>query len=337
MSVLLDQEYEVASVVEVETMEVALRRITAEAKDINSYEFVSLTGEDLPAFTAGAHIDVYVAPGVIRQYSLCNDSAERQRYVIAVLKDSQGRGGSTELHNAFKVQDVITISRPRNNFELNRGAAHTILLAGGIGITPLKSMAHELESQGASFELHYCTRTPQSTAFTQDSDVCRWLAEGKLKVHWDQGNPEQGLNLPGLLAKVPEGTHVYYCGPSGFMQACQQASAHWPQECVHYEHFKAPVSEKGMTTHTNEEYSVRIASTGQLITVSSNEPLTESLQKAGITIPTSCVSGLCGTCTVRYLEGEVDHQDYILGSDEQKQFLTACVSHAKTELLVLDL
>ncbi|MCQ9617455.1 PDR/VanB family oxidoreductase [Paenalcaligenes niemegkensis] len=317
-------------------LQVVLRQIRYEAKGINSYEFVSADGRDLPAFTAGAHIDVHIEPGLIRQYSLCNDPRERHRYVIAVLKDPQGRGGSKRLHEILRVQESVSISVPRNHFELAPVADHAILIAGGIGITPLKSMAHALEEEGTSFELHYCTRTSETTAF-QD-DMQGWQSNGKLHLHLDQGNPEKGLCLNTLLADIRPNTQVYYCGPQGFMKACAQATEHWPEGTVRCEHFKAPEPrEQDAQQLENGAFMAQIASTGQLIHVAANESLSDALAGAGVVVPTSCVSGLCGTCRIGYLSGDVDHQDYILGPDEQTRYLTACVSRAKTELLVLDL
>lgn len=318
-------------------LQVMLKQIRNEAKGINSYEFVSADGGDLPPFTAGAHIDVHIEPGVVRQYSLSNDPSERHRYVIGVLNDPKGRGGSKSLHETFKVQDLIKISVPRNNFELDISARHVILIAGGIGITPLMSMAHELHNNGKSFELHYCSREMQTVAF---KDVIKdWQDRGMVKVHLDQGDPQNGLNLSTLLSEIRGDTHIYYCGPQGFMQACEQAASHWPKGTVKCEHFKAPaLTEANLASKLEQgSFIAKIASTGQEIEVKANQTLSDALSEAGIAIPTSCVSGLCGTCKIGYLTGDVDHQDYILSSDEQSRFLTACVSRAKSGVLVLDL
>lgn len=265
-------------------LQVLLRQIRYEAKGINSYEFVSVDGSDLPAFTAGAHIDVHIEPGLIRQYSLSNDPSERHRYVIGVLNDPQGRGGSTRLHEIFRVQEHITISVPRNHFELVADAKHVILIAGGIGITPLKSMAHTLKKAGCSFELHYCTRTSDTAAFREEMQA--WEDDGQLHLHLDQGNPDNGLCLTTLLSKIRSQTQVYYCGPPGFMQACAQAAEHWPKDTVHCEHFKAPV----LSTVTEQSlaqgaFIAQIASTGQRIHVEANQTLSDALAGAGVLIP----------------------------------------------------
>lgn len=318
-------------------LQVVLKQIRNEAKGINSYEFVNADGGNLPPFTAGAHIDVHIGPGVVRQYSISNNPSEQHRYVIGVLNDPNGRGGSKRLHETFKVQDVIKISAPRNNFELDISAKHVILIAGGIGITPLMSMAHELRNKGKSFELHYCSREMQTIAFVEV--IKDWQNQGMVKVHLDQGDPKNGLSLPALLSEVRDDTHIYYCGPQGFMQACEQAASHWPKGTVKCEHFKAPELSEADAAKKLEPgaFIAKIASTGQEIEVKANQTLSDALGEAGVNIPTSCVSGLCGTCRIGFLSGEVDHQDYILSSDEQTKFLTACVSRAKSGVLVLDL
>ncbi len=312
-----------------------IRQIRYEAHNINSYELSCPQGGELPAFEAGAHIDVHIQPGLVRQYSLCNPPHERHRYVIAVLRDVKGRGGSRALHDSLHVQQQVTVSTPRNHFPLHSQARRSILLAGGIGITPIKAMAHALESLGQDFELHYCSRNADTAAF--GAELAAWQEQGRLHLHLDQGNPDQGLDLNALLAHAPDGAHLYYCGPSGFMQACAQASAHWPAGSVHCEHFKAPEPAADANSLPPGAFTAQIASTGQCIAVAPDQPLSEALAQAGIPIATSCVSGLCGTCRVNYLAGEVDHQDYILSPDEQSRCLTACVSRARSGVLVLDL
>lgn len=316
-----------------------VRQIRYEAKGINSYELVDPTGAQLPAFTAGAHIDIHLPNGLTRQYSLCNSPSERHRYVIAVLRDDKGKGGSKALHESLQVQDITTVSYPRNNFALAPEAKKVILLAGGIGVTPIKSMAHALEYAGVPFEMHYCARNADCVAFAEQLEG-PWK-HGKLQFHFDNGNPAEGLNLVELLKDREEDTHVFYCGPGGFMQACAEATAHWPAGTVHLEHFKAPEKPRGfpqgVVSETTGGFTVKIASTGAMINVPADRSIAEVLEQAGVRIETSCVSGLCGTCKIRYLEGEVDHQDFILGDDDKGQWLTACVSRAKSEVLVLDL
>lgn len=314
-----------------------VRQIRFEGKGINSYELVHPQGEELPPFTAGAHIDIHLPNGMTRQYSLCNAPCERHRYVIAVLRDEQGRGGSKALHDTLRVQDLASVGAPRNNFALAPGVKKAILLAGGIGVTPVKSMAHALEAEGVPFELHYCARDQACVAFREQLGA-DWR-HGSVHFHFDHGVPSQGLDIAALLREAGDGAHLFYCGPAGFMRACAEASAHWPAGAVHFEHFKAPEPPAGEACAPVAPggFAVRIASTGAVIEVAADRSISEALEQAGVRIETSCQAGLCGTCKIRYLEGTVDHRDYILGPDEQGQWLTACVSRATSPMLVLDL
>lgn len=316
-------------------LELLVKQVRMEATGINSYELVSPDGAPLPPFTAGAHIDIHVAPGVIRQYSLSNSPSERHRYVIAVLKDLKGRGGSTAVHENIRVGDTVRISAPRNNFELLPAKGKVYLLAGGIGVTPMKSMAHQLEAEGIPYELYYCSRGSEFAAFQEELNEL--AISGKVKFHFDGGDPGNSLDISTLLESPEEECHLYYCGPGGFMEACRVASQHWPTGTVHFEHFKAPIKEPSVDVGSEGAFIAEIRSTGEKLQVSPDQNLAEVLQQAGYPIETSCLSGLCGTCKIGYIEGEVDHQDFILDDSERGRCLTACVSRAKSSTLLLDL
>lgn len=317
------------------TIPVLVRQIRFEGKGINSYELTDPEGRELPPFTSGAHIDVHLPGGVVRQYSLSNDPQERRRYVIGVLKDEGGRGGSASLHRDLHVQDVIAISPPRNNFPLADDATKVILLAGGIGVTPLKSMAHSLARAGIDYELHYCAKDRAFTAF--EDEMQAFVAQGRLHYHFDGGDPAKGLDIAGLLADPAPGTHVYYCGPSGFMKACAGAVGAWDPRTVHCEHFKAPVDEARADALPAGAFTVEIASSGRRIAVGPDESIADVLNREGVPVETSCESGLCGTCKTRYRSGQVDHRDYILDDAEKVEYMTLCVSRCDSDLLVLDL
>lgn len=336
METVLEAE-EAIQDIEAGTLDVRVRQIRYEGKGINSYELTSPAGNELPRFEAGAHIDIHLKNGIIRQYSLCNSSADRDRYVIAVLKDEGGRGGSRAVHEGLSAGDVVTISKPRNHFALTRDARKVILIAGGIGVTPLKAMAHELESGGVDFEMHYCARSPDAAAFGREFESMR--RSGILHYHFDDGGASSKLDLAKLLAEPTPGTHVYYCGPAGFMAACADAASHWPKGTVHFEHFKAPEQPKRLPGNAEnaEGCEVTIASTGQVIRLKPEQSLSDALNEAGVAVATSCCAGLCATCKVRYLEGEVEHNDFILGEDERREYLTTCVSRPVSARLVLDL
>jgi ferredoxin-NADP reductase len=319
------------------TMQLLVRQIRCEGKGINSYEFVDPSGNQLPLFEAGAHIDVYLGNGMIRQYSLCNPPSERNRYVIGVLKDENGRGGSKAVHERLRAGEFVKISHPRNHFPLSHDARRVVLIAGGIGVTPIKAMAHELEARGVDYEMHYCARDADCAAF--GGELGTLARSGRLQYHFDGGDPRAGLDLGKLLAEPADGAHVYYCGPGGFMKACAEATRHWPKGTVHCEHFKAPEqpAKPREAGDASDGFEVTIASTGQTIAVGSSQSIADALNEAGVALPTSCCAGLCATCKVRYLEGEVEHNDFILNDDERGEFLTACVSRAISKVLVLDL
>jgi ferredoxin-NADP reductase len=326
-----------------QTLQLVVRQIRFEGKGINSYEFVDPSGANLPPFDAGSHIDIHLGDGLIRQYSLCNPPTDKKRYVIAVLKDEKGRGGSKAVHEKLRVRDVVRVGRPRNHFPLATDAEKVILLAGGIGVTPLKSMAHALETQGIDYELHYCARDAGCAAFSDE--LAPLAASGRLQYHFDGGTAQGRLDLGRLLTTPSHGEHVYYCGPAGFMQACADATRHWPKGTVHFEHFKAPErapapqprGDEALPGAAPDSFDVVLAKSGRVIPVGPGQSIADALNEAGATVATSCCAGLCATCKVRYIEGEVVHNDFILGEDERADHLTVCVSRAKSPRLVLDL
>jgi len=212
-----------------------IRSITYLATRINGYELVDQDGQDLPPFTAGAHISVRLSAGIVRDFSLWNDPAERRRYCIAVLREGSA---STQLHAEVRVGNLVEASMPRNNFPLAAAAARHLLIAGGIGITPIMAMIAELRRRRAEFHLHYCTRSPEETAFLDDLAVL--AAQGRVLFHHDGGDPANGREIAATLRERQPGTHLYYCGPAGMMAAAAKASAHWPAGTVHFEFFAGP-------------------------------------------------------------------------------------------------
>jgi vanillate O-demethylase ferredoxin subunit len=314
-------------------LQLRVRAVCCEAEGINSYDLVDPKEADLPPFTAGAHIDVHLPGNVIRQYSLCNDPRERHRYVVAVLREATGRGGSQTMHRDVRAGDLLAVSAPRNNFPLAETAARHLLIAGGIGVTPLVAMIHRLQSIGADFTLHYCTRAPEKTAFT--GALAALIRAGRVIVHHDYGNPANGLDVARLLAQHAPGTHLYCCGPSGLMAAVKSAAAGWPAGTLHFEYFAAPAVARDPAAAG--EFQVRVASTGQLIAIPKDKSILETLREHGLSIESSCEAGACGTCQTRYLDGEPDHRDYVLTDEDQKKFLMVCVSRAKSAILTLDL
>ena len=221
-----------------------IRSITYLAERINGYEFVDPAGHDLPPFGAGAHISVRLGEELVRDFSLWNDPAGRTRYCIAVLRELDGRG-SRQMHEDVRVGDLVAGSMPRNNFPLAAGAERHLLIAGGIGITPIMAMIAELRRRRAEFRVHYCTRSPDETAFLDDLAVLAAL--GRVQFHHDGGDPAKGLDIAATLREWRPGTHLYYCGPAGMMAAAAAASAHWPPGTVHCEYFAGPNAVAPMT------------------------------------------------------------------------------------------
>ena len=310
-----------------------VRAIRWQAKGICSYELVDPDGHLLEPFEAGAHIDMHLPGGIVRSYSLAGDPKDQTHWLIGVLREPTSRGGSLALHEKVRVGDVIEVSPMRNAFSLTSNATHSILIAGGIGITPLKSMAHELVATGASFELHYCARSPSNMAFANELKAL--VPKDRLYFHFDGGDPSKGLDIAALLKDPSTGTHLYYCGPSGFMSACAEASSRWANGTVHFEHFKAP--ESPISDLPEGSFEVHLVKSGEVIHVSPDQTIVRAIELTGRRVPTSCLSGLCGACKVTYLDGEVDHRDYILSDDEKSHCLTVCVSRAKGKTLSLDL
>jgi len=308
---------------------------TLEAADICSFELVSADGKPLPAFSAGSHIDVPLPGGITRQYSLCNEPGESHRYQIAVLRDANSRGGSSAMHERVNVGDVIEISAPKNHFPLAHEAKKSLLLAGGIGVTPILCMAERLAATGGAFEMHYCTRSAERTAFRERIAASRFA--DRVRFHFDDGDASQKLDIAGLLGSPEGGTHLYVCGPKGFMDAVLGTARErgWPAAQLHCEYFSAEV----VHSASDESFEVQIASTGRIVVVPRDKTVVQALTEAGVEVQTSCEQGVCGTCLTRVLEGVPDHKDMYLTPEEQAandQF-TPCCSRAKSARLVLDL
>ncbi|MBX3604056.1 MAG: oxidoreductase [Piscinibacter sp.] len=317
------------------TLSVRVARRRVEAEGICSFELVAADGAPLPAFAAGSHVDVQVPGGPTRQYSLCNDPTETHRYLIAVLRDAASRGGSAAMHDVVREGDLLTISAPRNHFALAHEAASHLLLAGGIGITPLLCMAERLANVGAAFEMHYCTRSRERTAFVERIAGASFAP--RVQHHYDDGPAAQKLDIPALLAAPQPGRHLYVCGPKGFMDAVlgSARAAGWPEAQLHYEFFSAEVAPQA----GDGSFEVQLASSGRIVVVPADRSVVQALAESGVTVATSCEQGVCGTCLTRVIDGVPEHRDLYLTPEEQAagdQFLPCC-SRAKSARLVLDL
>ncbi len=302
------------------------------APDIVRIDFARADGGELPPFSAGAHIDVAVDDGLVRQYSLCNDPAERHRYQIAVLREPQSRGGSIRVHDAFHPGRQVSVGTPRNLFALAQGGSRHVLIGGGIGITPIMSMAATLASQGKSFDLHYCCRTPESAGFGDAVEA----VGGRTYFSRHDGAPR--FEPAAALGSPRADTHVYVCGPAGFMNAVRDEAQRlgWADTNIHRELFEAaePLVQAG-----DQPFDVCIASTGATFTIAPGTSVASILADAGIDVPVSCEQGVCGTCVTAVLDGVPDHRDSYLTDEERDEgkLFTPCCSRARSPLLLLDL
>ncbi len=307
------------------------RRVTrAEriADDIHLFELRDRAGGELPAFSAGAHVSLRVPNGLIRKYSLCNDPADRDRYVIAVKREAGGRGGSECLIRELVAGAQVPVSAPANNFALAKSPAGYTFIAGGIGITPIMSMIRQLMATGGRFKLYYCTRSPAATAFCDELSLP--ALRGKVTIHHDGGDLAKALDLWPIVEK-PQG-HLYCCGPRGLMQAVRDMTGHWSPSAVHFEAF----TEAAEAKPDDRPFTVRLAKSGGSVAVPVGQTILDALRQHGLDVPSSCESGTCGTCRTRLVSGEPDHRDLVLADDERAGNLLVCVSRARSGELVID-
>ncbi|MDQ2733512.1 MAG: PDR/VanB family oxidoreductase [Pseudomonadota bacterium] len=313
-------------------IEARLKGIREEANGICSFEFHERNGGPLPVFDPGAHIDLYLPTGLVRSYSLCNPS-DRTSYVVAVNKDAKSRGGSTYMHQTLRVGAEMKISVPRNNFQLDQTAAHSVFIAGGIGITPILGMVRALSASGKSWELHYGSRSSQAAAFV---DELTGLAERTgAKVRFQFGTrPEDPPRLEEICRSAPETAHLYCCGPLGMLSAFEEATRGYSPERVHTEYFSAPepIAKAG-------GFAVRLAKSGKVVPVKNGCTILDAILAEGVEVSYSCKEGVCGTCETAVLEGTPDHRDLVLSKSERasNRSMMICCSGSLTAELILDL
>jgi vanillate O-demethylase ferredoxin subunit len=304
------------------------------AEDITQCDLVAEDHSDVPAYAAGAHVDVHTPAGFIRQYSLCGDPADRSRYRIAIKLEPQSRGGSKSMHDDLEVGGSVLVSQPRNNFCLSDAAGPVILMAGGIGITPLISMAYTLSAEKRPWKLHYFVRSQAHVAF-RDLLASRVFAEHvELHVGLDAASTLE--TVQGLVSVQPIDAQLYICGPEPFMKtATGVTEGSWSKGSVHLEHFTADPN----LDLTGEGFEVVLARSGGSVMVGPGATIIDALRASGYSIETACEQGVCGTCVTKVLSGEPDHRDMFLTDDEKSsgKLMTPCVSRAGGRQLVLDL
>jgi phthalate 4,5-dioxygenase reductase subunit len=305
--------------------------VTPLAAGIRAFELRAADGGELPAFAPGAHVTVRTPSGLLRKYSLCNDSDERDRYVIAVKREPSGRGGSASVADNCRVGDVLPCSAPRNDFALADKARGFLFVAGGIGITPIMSMLRHLANDGTRpFKLYYLTRSGDETAFADDLNAPAFA--GNVVFHHDGGDPDRAFDLWPLFER-PRPVHAYACGPRPMLQAIRDMSGHWPMSSIHIESFADAAT---LAAPEDHPFRVRLARSGMTIDVGAHQSILEALRAHGLDVPSSCESGTCGTCRTTLLEGVADHRDLVLSEAEQADNIMICVSRARTRELVVD-
>ncbi|RQR27759.1 oxidoreductase [Burkholderia sp. Bp9143] len=324
-----------------ESMMLVVTGYRAEALDVASFELRDPNGKDLPQFSPGAHLEITLpqyegTPGtLIRHYSLCNDPSERHRYVVAVGRAANSRGGSLAMHEHVRVGSNLRASSPRNNFPLVGDARHYRFIAGGIGITPILSMIRWCQSYQKSWSLLYCTRGRTRTAFYET------LKEfgDSVRFHFDD---ESGGSLSDLVRELADGgagEHVYCCGPSGLMHAVEQACADRCPESVHFEWFATTDRSTSERASDEAAFDIVLQSTGQRLHVEPGTSILETLERQGMSVPFACREGLCRTCETPLCGGEADHRDYVLSEEERRtqSSVMICVSRARSSTLTLGL
>jgi ferredoxin-NADP reductase len=315
------------------TLTVRIKSIVYEAEGINSYELRPALGGSLPPFTAGSHIDLHLQNGLIRSYSLLNPEEESHRYVIAVNKDASSRGGSRFIHEALHVGDSVTISPPRNNFPLAEYAAHSVFIAGGIGITPFLPMIQRLSSLGRPWQLLYGVRSRDYACFLDELQAHGAARNGSVRINFDRESGRM-LDIGSVVAAAPSDAHLYCCGPIPMLDAFEKAASMRPADTVHVEYFKA----KDAPAVTGG-FALVLARSGKTLTVPPGKTILQAVHDAGVGAPHSCLEGVCGACETRVLEGIPEHRDLVLSPQEHaaNKVMMICCSGSRTDRLVLDI
>lgn len=316
-------------------LQVKVTKKTREAEGICAFELSDPKGKALPPFSAGAHIDVHLHDGMVRQYSLCNDPRETHRYLICVQREPASRGGSRAMHEDIKEGQIIEIGAPKNRFAIDPSARRSVLIAGGIGVTPILCMAEHLSGMNASFEMHYYTRTKQRTAFL--NRIKKAVYANRVTFYFSDRLARPQRDFAHLIGNFETGVHLYVCGPAGLVNTVVETARQrgWPGSNVHKEYFSAEMAKSASDTG----FDIKLASTGKVLHVAKDKSVLDVLSGHGIDIPRSCEQGVCGTCMTRVLYGKPDHRDVYLSDVEhvRNDKFMPCCSRAHSDMLVLDL
>lgn len=317
-------------------IEVNIVSITDVAKGVRTFELVAASADKkLPSFTAGAHIDVHISDGVVRQYSLCNNPLNAERYQIAVKCEEEGRGGSRVIHSDFHIGQKISISAPRNNFLLDLNDTDYVLVAGGIGITPILAMAHTLQNIGKTFSIHICARSLEFVPFADTLSELQFA--DRIHLHLDDGEDEQKFDIARDCGAASINKKLYLCGPGGFMSWVMKSlkKISWSDNNLHSETFVP----RQLDNTENREFTVELAKSGKILTVAADEFLIDVLNRNKCGVPCSCTQGICGSCITTVKSGEPEHRDAVLSNTEREagNKMCVCVGRAKGGHLVLDI
>jgi ferredoxin-NADP reductase len=303
---------------------VEIRQIERLSDRVRMLELADMEDWELPPFTAGAHLNLHLPGGLVRSYSLCSDPAERNLYRIAVLREDEGRGGSRQVHELQKGEQLL-LSLPRNHLPL-APQGRSVMVAGGIGMTPFLSMVPVLEREGRPYELHLCARDAGTDAFS--AVLAPMIRSGKLVQHYSRTGAR--LDLQALIAGIGAGDHLYICGPERMISEAQSLGAGL-EERLHSERFGPAGS------GAEKAYLVKLARSGSTISVTTGQTMLDALRDAGVDIPASCDAGVCLDCRTRFIEGSPDHRDIAMPVADRTSHLTPCVSGCLGDSITLDL
>ena len=313
-------------------LELRLVAVTYSAEGTNLYEFRHPAGAPLPGFTAGAHVDLHLPSGLIRQYSLANAQHETDRYVVGVKRETAGRGGSAWIHDELRVGTILPVSRPRNHFPLVEDGSPVVLIAGGVGVTPLYAMVQRLRALGTDWSLHYAARSRSEAALLDR------LADmpDAVHLHFDDENAGRPIDLAAIVAGAPPLAHFYCCGPGPMLDAfeAQCAACGIDPARIHIERFSAPPLQP-----ITRGFVVELARSGIELSVVPGQTILDCARAVGLPVEASCEQGICGACETRVLSGIPDHLDMILNDAERasNKTMMICCSGSRSERLTLDM
>jgi ferredoxin-NADP reductase len=315
-------------------IEVVVRRVTDETRSIKTFELVPVRDEPLPSYAAGAHIDVSLGERLVRSYSLIGPLGDPGVYRIAVGLDPKSRGGSSHLHQTVVPGARLTISAPRNHFALAEQAPSSLLIAGGIGITPLWCMVQRLNQIGSPWQLHYASRSREAAAFVEPLTEAARTGCGEVNFWFDDERGGQPMDVARIVTAARADAHLYCCGPAPMMDVFRKAATSESSDRIHLEYFRPAES-----VEPRGAFEVELARSGRVVPVKAGSSILDALIMQGIDAPYSCYEGLCGTCETRVLDGVPDHRDSLLteSAKASNKTIIICCSGSRSPRLVLDL